>query len=206
MNREAKQEIRRALLGRTEPAKDGSLVVLEKGQARIPIGIADGASAVRFLGIFRKSRRLKASCSEEKAKKIAFTLMQDVGRVLRLSQQPGVPACLIRYLITRPVVLIFDYQDGIPVLTAWTGRGMTGWISLRRALRSFIKRMPKELTPSDQPVPKDEDKAGQQKPLKKKQKNAAARTDHTESGNSAGNGVPEETPKERKEQTNESES
>ncbi len=211
MNREAKQEIRRVLLGRTEPAKDGRLTAMEKGQVRIPIGVADGAVAVRFFGICKKARRLKASCSEEKAKQIALSLMQDIGRVLYLPHQPDVSACLIRYLLSRPVVLIFDFQDGIPVLTAWTGRGLSGWLSLRRALRSFIKRMPKELTVSDQPIPKDRDtELEKQKKAEKKQKKKNKKKDKSsnqkEPVNNAEDVVSEETTKYKEEQPNESES
>ena len=157
MTREAKQEIRRVLMGRTVPAEDGRLVALEKGQHRLPIGITDGAGAACFFGICKKARRLKAACPEQKAKLLAAKIMQDVGRELYLPQQPEAAACLIRYLLTRPAVLVFDYRDGVPMLTAWTGRGLTGWISLRRALKAFLKRLPKQLSVSDEPLPKDED-------------------------------------------------
>ena len=163
MTKEAKQEIRRVLLGRTMPTEDGKLVALEKGQYRMPIGISDGAGAVRFLGICRKAKRLKVSCAEPKAKSLALKIMQDVGRELSLPQQPAAVACLIRYVLTRPVVLVFDYQDGVPVLTAWTGRGLTGWISLRRALRAFLKRLPKQFSVSEEPVPLSEEEARKKK-------------------------------------------
>ena len=117
------------------------------------MGVRDGAGAVRFFGICKKARRLKASCAEPKAKLLAAQIMRDVGRELYLPQQPEAAACLIRYVLTRPAVLVFDYQDGISVLTAWTGRGLTGWISLRRALRAFLKRLPKQFSVSEDPVP-----------------------------------------------------
>lgn len=189
MTREAKQEIRRVLMGRTVPAEDGRLVALEKGQHRLPIGITDGAGAACFFGICKKARRLKAACPEQKAKLLAAKIMQDVGRELSLPQQPEAVACLIRYVLTRPVVLVFDFRDGIPVLTAWTGRGLTGWISLRRALRAFLKRLPKQFTVSDEPVPLDEKEARKKERkeitkeakqnLKKKKKNKKAVSDGT---------------------------
>ena len=159
MTNEARQEIRRVLMGRTVPTEDGKLVALEKGQYRMPIGISDGAGAVRFLGVCRKAKRLKVSCAEPKAKLLAAQVMRDVGRELYLPHQPEAAACLIRYLLTRPAVLVFDYQDDVPVLTAWSGRGLTGWISLRRALRAFLKRLPKQFSVSDKPVPPDEKEA-----------------------------------------------
>jgi hypothetical protein len=154
---EAKREIRQALLGRTQPCPDGRLEVLKKGETRMPLGVTDGAGAVRFLGICKKARRLKAACPEQKARLLAAQIMQDVGRELSLSEQPEAAACLIRYVLTRPAVLVFDYQDGVPVVTAWTGRGLTGWISLRRALRAFTRRLPKELRVTAEPAPPDAD-------------------------------------------------
>ena len=135
----------------------------KKGQIRMPIGVMDGAGATCFFGICKKARRLKVSCGTEQARRIAFGVMQDVGRLLYLPQQPEAAACLIRYILTRPAVLIFDYQDNIPVVTAWTGRGLTGWISLRRALRAFLKRLPKQLTVSEEPAPLDEEEARRQR-------------------------------------------
>lgn len=159
MTREAKQEIRRVLMGRTMPTEDGRLTAMEKGQGRIPIGIADGAGAACFLGICKKARRLKVSCAAPKARELALKVMRDVGRELVLPEQPQAAACLIRYLLTRPAILVFAYQDDIPVLTAWTGRGLTGWISLRRALHAFLKRLPKQFTLSEEPVPLDAEEA-----------------------------------------------
>ena len=158
MKKEAKQEIRKALLGRVAPSDDGRLVVAGLRQA-MPLGVMDGAIGVRFLGICKKSRALKVSCPPEKARRIAFSVLQDQGRVLYLDQQPQVAACLIRYVLTRPVVLIFDYQEERPVLTAWTGRGLGSWISLRRALKGFQNRMPKAFELSDEPLPADREKA-----------------------------------------------
>lgn len=192
MTREAKQEIRRVLMGRTMPTEDGKLVALEKGQYRMPIGISDGAGAVRFFGVCKKAKRLKASCAAPKAKLLAAQIMRDTGRELYLPQQPEAVACLIRYVLTRPVVLVFDFRDGIPVLTAWTGRGLTGWISLRRALCAFLKRLPKQFTVSDEPAPKDEEEKKEKK-QKKNRKNAEEQ-------------APAEADNTMEEQTNESES
>lgn len=169
MTREAKQEIRRVLMGRTMPTEDGRLIAMEKGQGRIPIGISDGAGAACFLGICKKARRLKVSCAAPKARELALKVMQDVGREVVLPEQPQAAACLIRYLLTRPAVLVFAYQDDLPVLTAWTGRGLTGWISLRRALHAFLKRLPKQFTLSEEPVPPDAEEA-RKKARKKERK------------------------------------
>ena len=191
MNREAKQEIRRVLMGRTEPSPDGRLRAMAKGQVRVPLGISDGATAVRFLGVFRKARRLKLSCPDDKARSLALTVMRDIGREIILSEQPQAAACLIRYLFSRPALLIFDFQDSIPVLTAWTGRGLTGLISVRRALRAFIKRMPKQFELSEKEAPKDPDEAPEKKRKSKKKK--AGQDGQSAGGEAADPGVPDET-------------
>ncbi len=207
MNREAKQEIRRVLMGRTEPAPDGRLTAMAKGRIRIPLGISDGAAAVRFLGIFRKARRLKVSCPKEKAVSLAAAVMRDCGRELILPAQPGTAACLIRYALTRPAVLVFSYQDGIPLLTAWTGRGLTGLISVRLALKSFIRKMPKQFELSDKAVPPDKEDAPEQKQKNLKKQGKQKKT---EPGKAPENGAetdnPENTQNLREEQNNESES
>jgi hypothetical protein len=206
MNREAKQELRRVLMGRTEPAPDGRLTAMEKGKLRVPLGISDGATAVRFLGIFKKACRLKLSCPEDKARSLAAAVMRDCGRELILPQQPKAVACLIRYVFSRPAVLIFDFQDGIPVLTAWTGRGLTGLISVRRALKAFLKRMPKQFELSDKEAPKDRDEALEnQKKQEKKQKKKEQKNKKKAPENSAEAAVPEETPNTAEEQANEPE-
>ena len=170
MKREAKQELRRVLMGRTLIAEDGRLIAMEKGATRLPMGIGDGAVGTCFFGICRKARRLKVTSSEEKAKILAFDVMKDVGRGLYLPEQPEAVACLIRYVLSRPAVLVFDYVEGEPVLTAWAGRGITAWISLRRALNGFIKKMPKQMKVSDEKAPEDKVEKKQKKEKKKKEK------------------------------------
>ena len=171
MKREAKQELRRVLMGRTLIAEDGRLIAMEKGATRLPIGIGDGAVGACFFGICRKVRRLKVSCSEEWARRLAFDVMKDIGRGLYLPEQPEAVACLFRYVLTRPAVLVFDFVEGVPVLTAWAGRGLTAWLSLRRALNAFIKRMPKQMKLSEEKAPEDDvPKKEKKKKEKKKQK------------------------------------
>lgn len=173
MNREAKQELRRVLMGRTLIAEDGRLVAMEKGQLRMPMGVSDGAGAAAFLGICKRRRRLKVKCSEKEARQMAFGIMSRIGRGLYLPNQPEAAACLIRYVLTRPAVLTFDYQDGIPLLTAWAGRGLTAWFSLSRALKAFEKQMPKQFSLSQEALPEDTEKAERKK--RKQEKKEARR-------------------------------
>lgn len=59
---------------------------------------------------------------------------------------------LLNSLLT-PALLTFRYMKGVPVLTAWAGRGLTGWISRRRALRAFSARLPESIKISEKQAP-----------------------------------------------------
>jgi len=145
MTQEQEKEIKSALLGKTVLADDGRITTLEPGFHLSP-GVGDGAGAVRLLGIYHKQQFFETKLSEAKTLKAARFAMQNIGRGLLLREQPETPACLIRYLLTRPVVLTFTYEDGVPTLTGWTGRGATGWISLRRAFYTFTDELPDGIT------------------------------------------------------------
>ncbi len=164
ISKEEKREIRRVLLGKTLPQENGRLTSMGPGDYRLPLGVGDGAGAVRFLGVGGKSRRLETKLREPAVKNKAAQIMEDIGRGLDLREQPDTVACLIRYVLTRPAVLTFRYMDGIPVLTAWAGRGFTGWISRRRALRAFTSRLPESIRLSEKQPPAVEP------PKEKKQK------------------------------------
>ena len=165
------KENKRVLLGKTKILNDGRLSTLEDGDYIMPRGIADGAGAVRFLGVARRARVLESKLSEWKLKEAVRTAMQNVGRGLVLQEEPEAIACLLRYVLTRPAVLCFFYQDEQPVLAAYSGRGLTGWISRLRAVAALKKQLPdtieiSEVTPPDL---RKEEKA------QKKQEKAAAR-------------------------------
>ena len=96
--------------------------------------------------------------------------MFEIGRGLILREQPEAAACLIRYILTRPVVLAFRYIDNVPVLTARTGRGLTGWISIRRAIKAFNEELPEGVKASDKAAPKNSGDTEKEKKKKKKTK------------------------------------
>ena len=145
MTREARNEIRKVLLGKTMLTQDGKLTAMKAGDFRLPLGVTDGAASARFLGIFRRGCRLEISCSEKEARKLAERRMLDLGRALVLAEQPEAAACLIRYVLTKPAVLVFDFDERGPVLTAWTGKGLMGLLSLRRAIKAFTRDLPGQM-------------------------------------------------------------
>ena len=174
MTKEQQKEIKSVLLGRTVLAEDGRITTLEPGFHLSP-GIGDGAGAVRFFGVAKKYRYFNTKLSEGNTYKAARTAMENIGRGLILREQPQTPACLIRYLLSRPVVLTFTYEEGIPTLTGWTGRGLTGWFSLRRSFHAFTDELPDTVTVADIVVEKPP-KEKKEKKEKKKKRGAAAET------------------------------
>ena len=155
MTRE-KREIRDILLGRTTPDGNGKLTSIERGTLHLPVGVGDGAGVVRFFGVARRAQRYDTKLGEAEALAAAEQVMLDIGRGISLREQPEAACCLIRYVLTRPALLCFRCVDGVPLLTAWAGRGIGGWISLRRALRAFEQHAPEALQPSDEPAPKEQ--------------------------------------------------
>ena len=134
-----KKEIRDLLLGKAVLDDDGKLVTPESGTFRLPMGIVDGASTVRFLGIRENRRFYKSELSEKELMAEAEKTMRDIGRGVHLRQQPDAVACLIRYVLTRPVILVFRIEDSCGILSAWAGRSLTGRISRLRAIHAFEK-------------------------------------------------------------------
>lgn len=143
--KQERKEIRDVLLGKTVLTEDGRLSVPEPGTLFLPRGVTDGAGAVRFFGIKGKERRYAADADERTLMAAVLAYMRGVGHGLYLREQPDTAACLIRYLLTRPVVLTFRYEDGQPVMTAWSGRGFMGWISRLRAVGALERALSEDL-------------------------------------------------------------
>ena len=167
-----KAEVRRVLLGDVERGPDGRLrPIPADGEFRIPVGIADGAFSARFFGVSRRVRIYETNETKSRVMDAAKNAMADIGRGLALDEQPDAAACLIRYILTRPAVLTFDYdENGVPTLTAWTGRWLTSWISLWRATRAFERRLPDSIKPIKTVKPVKAEKRKEKKEKKEKKK------------------------------------
>ena len=154
-----KKEIRNLLLGKAVVDEEGRLVTPEAGTIRVPNGIADGAGAVRFLGVSGKTQYYETDLSEEEIMARAREHMRNSGRGVFLRQHPDAAACLIRYVLTRPALLVFRWVEGQGVLTAWTGRGIMSWASRLRAIRAFERSMGDVIRYSTAPPPEEEPEA-----------------------------------------------
>jgi len=181
-----KKEIRDLLLGKAVLDVDGKLITPDAGMFRLPQGVVDGAGAVRLFGIKKRERYYASSIDEEQTVAEASRCMQHIGRGLRLREHPDAAACLIRYVLTRPAILTFRYVDGVPLLTAWTGRGPTGWISIRRAVRAFDRELPDNIhaeVPVASPQPK---RSGKHQKKKKNSSQKQAPSEYPNENDSAG--------------------
>ena len=154
------------------PREDGTLAVLSAGMIMpTPIGIGDGAAETWLFGLKRRVRRYVTKDKRDRVAAVAKKAMQNTGRGVILSEQPEAVACLVRYILTRPAMLVFSFENDIPTLTAWTGRGLTGWISLRRAIRTFEESLPDTMVPDEQNISKvEKQKAKEEKQKAKEEK------------------------------------
>ena len=141
----AEKEIRSVLLGRTLMREDGTLSVPEKGEFYLSGGVTDGAGALRFLGMARRSLVFETRRVEWDMRQTMRRILQNMGRGVELREQPETIACIIRYVLTKPVLLTFEYREGLPVLTAWTGRSPMGLLSIRRAFKTIEKELPQDI-------------------------------------------------------------
>ena len=161
------KEIKKILLGRTKLLEDGRLSTLGEGDFMIPRGVVDGATGVRILGVARRAKILQSDLPDRKLEDAVRKAMQNIGRGLVLQAEPDAIACLLRYIFSRPAVLCFSWQDGLPVIGAYTGRGLTGIISIARAFHSFRKELPESVSFSEEKAP---DHRKEEKVLKKLEK------------------------------------
>lgn len=146
-----KREIRDLLLGKTVLDEEGRLTTPGAGTLRLPQGIPPGAGAVRFFGVGGKSRRYVTALEEKEILAEVRGGMARLGRAVRLREQPRAAACLIRYVLTLPVLLIFHPSEDGWMLTAWSGRGLTACFSRRRALHAFDKSLSALFAPGEEP-------------------------------------------------------
>ena len=160
---QAVKEIRSILLGRTKLTEDGKITVRAAGEFALSYGVADGAGAIRFLGIARRSAAYTTKSSKKNVMKAATVAMSNIGRGVVLNEQP-------------------DTVDEIPVLTVWSARTVSGLLSLRRAIRAFEKELPKNITRSEEAAPKDPlfQQEKKKKEKKKKEKKKTEKTAQTE--------------------------
>lgn len=144
------REIRRVLMGLTRTEEDGRLCAAEPGFHPEFLGFREGGDVVRIFGMMSRTIRYETKAGAAKTLNAARESMSRIGLAVSLREQPETAACLCRFLLTRPALLVFALEeDGSPVLTAWTGRGLTGPLSLWRAARAFDEELPESVRRMD---------------------------------------------------------
>ncbi|MBQ3578228.1 MAG: hypothetical protein II974_06155 [Firmicutes bacterium] len=197
------KEVKSVLMGRMLPTEDGRLSSIPKNDFRLPIGISDGAGAVRFFGLARKARRLDTKEPRLSVMAAVPKAMQNIGRALILQELPYVRACFIRYVMTRPVVITLEYEGEVPYVTAWAGRGISGLISINRALKALAGELPGSIRLSEEEPPKPAKKKREKKKKQPEESMQVPPQDAAAAGPEPEGPAPQETPIPEEEPKNE---
>lgn len=141
---EVMKEVRQMLLGNLVP-KDKYLEVSQSKLTGIQWGVADGADSVFLLGVSRHTRYYKSTLKDNRIRDLGHKALMEIGRKVYLRSNPNAETAICRYLVTRPIVVLFEVDEiGIKVET-YTARGIPGLISEWYIRRKFMKNMPEEL-------------------------------------------------------------
>ena len=148
---EVMKEVRQMLLGNLVP-KDKYLEVSQSKLTGIQWGVADGADSIFILGVSRQTKYYKSSLKDNRVRDLGHKALMEIGRKVYLKSNPNAETAICRYLVTRPIVVLFEIDDiGIKVET-YTSRGIPGLISEWYIRRKFMKNMPDDL----EKIPKEE--------------------------------------------------
>lgn len=144
------REIREVLLGNLVQGEDKRLAVREE-LFSTPWGIEDGAAETLLFGIMCRTFHYETTLrNHAQAIFRVGKAMQDIGRGLDLITAPDMAACMVKSLLFRPVVLVFEEmnsEEGKPelLLHAYCGRAVTSPITITRAVSRFEKSLPPEV-------------------------------------------------------------
>ena len=140
------KEVKKALLGNLSLGEDENL----KPGPDFYIsrwGSPDGEFGTRLFGISVKRRDYLMTIDKETSVLYqAREVMKQIGRgITFLTVEKGC-ACIIKHVIFRPVVLIFEIiDDDEAVLLAYCGRDVLTYSSIRRAIKLFEQGLPRGL-------------------------------------------------------------
>jgi hypothetical protein len=145
------KEIRQMLLGNL--VTEGKYLTVSPSRLEgLRYGINDGADTVILRGVMKHTRYYKSNLAKGKIKESAHNAMMDIGRKVLLQSNPEAETIICRYMVTKPIVLLFEVDDiGIKVQT-FTARSLSGLISEAWIRARFMKRMPDELEPINKEI------------------------------------------------------
>ena len=143
---EIKKEIKEALLGDLVTTEDGRLAVSFTRIAKYRNGLGDGYDKVMLFGVMCRRRWYLSRKGGKQLRDLVVKGMQDMGRMMRLSSNPNMEAVYCTYLLNNPAILTFSHgKDGVIEITAYSGRGLSGWLACFRTLNKFQKKVPEIL-------------------------------------------------------------
>ena len=180
------KEIRQMLLGNL--VTDGKYLTVSPNRLEgLRYGVNDGADTVILRGVMRHTRYYKSGLSKGKIKESAHNAMMDIGRKVILQSNPEAETIICRYMLTKPIVLLFEIDDiGIKVQT-FTARSLSGLISEIWVRGRFMSKMPDELEPINKEIIKSklkekekEQKAEEEKLKAEKKKQKAEEKEQKE--------------------------
>lgn len=142
------KEIRDILLGRIVRLDENLWGAAPAGTRFHFYGVRDGAGDVRLFGVTHRSHCYQTGETEPAiAFAAAETVLNSMGRPMRLASVPDGKACLYAPNWIAPVVLTLARDGNGLLLTAYTGRSLLiGQVRCRIALWIFEQRLPAGIT------------------------------------------------------------
>ena len=138
---EVKREMRQILIGNIVP-KGKYYEVPEKGLSGLRMGVTDSADMILIFGVARHTRYYVPEGNPNKIKADGHKALMNIGRKVIIRSNPNAEVTFCRYMVTRPIVLLFEIDDiGVKVET-YTARGISGLISELWIRWKFMKEMP----------------------------------------------------------------
>ena len=145
-----KKEIRNILLGNFMIYQDGSYGA-STGTWVTQFGFNDGALGTINFGITRMQFRYTSTVKNNT--RILYEVlkhMKTIGRRLILVTAQEYPACYVKSIVFRPVVLLFesvtyDQHNTNFILHAYCSRGLLSFLTILRAVKRFEKELPPQL-------------------------------------------------------------
>ena len=140
------KELKKILLGRVTLNKDGYMTVLPKGQYPKFNGMLDGSLSVMLFGVMMRRWGYTTTLSEASARNHVETYLLQIGRPLKLQDNPETIACFTGYIAMTPTIAAVEFkkpeEEGEQlkvIVTICTGRSLLG--SLRcRIVHRKVKR------------------------------------------------------------------
>ena len=146
LNKQRKREIRQALLGNLD-GSDNCLTLSLHRLERLSWGVSDGAGGVLFFGVMHRQRFYRCGVSPEKEAAFAKRALGYCGRKLILPSFPEAETVFCSFVLSRPVVMIYELgeEEKESVLSIWTGRGISSFLSILWAAKRFEEHLPAQI-------------------------------------------------------------